>query len=92
MICGWCEQPTANLVRCSSCGHPDPGRPWEQRGEATPTVRADVVGRPVLDPAAIRRRLSEARRVLGDTVTIERLAEHLEVSEKTVRRWQKVAG
>lgn len=92
IVCGWCERPTANPDRCTSCGHPDPGRPWEQRALPVPVVRTDAVGRPALDPLAVRRRLQDARHALGPDATHAQIAEHLDVSEKTVRRWLKVAG
>lgn len=92
ILCGWCEHPTANPDRCISCGHPDPGRPWEQRGDAPPVVRTDATGRPALDPSVIRHRLADARHEVGQYATHAELAEFLNVSEKTVRRWLKVAG
>jgi hypothetical protein len=88
--CGWCGNPTANPERCTSCGHEDPPRPWVQRGEEPPTVRTDATGRPVLEAKAIRRRLAEARAVLPNA-TQAQLAEHLDISVRTLGRWQKVA-
>lgn len=91
--CGWCGNDTANLDRCTSCGHADPARPWVQRGEDAPVTGNHEPGRPELDPGEIRRRLAKARAVLGDRpATVEALAEVLDVSERTVRRWQKVSG
>lgn len=90
--CGWCGKPTANSDRCTSCGHPDPERPWLQRGLPVPEIRTDAAGRPALDPKAIRARLDDARRALGPGATAERMAEYLDVSPRTVRRWQQMAG
>lgn len=90
--CGWCHGPTANVDRCSSCGHVDPERPWLQRGEAVPHIGSDAVGRPSLDPSAIARRLADARHALGDNATVQQLAEHLDVDPKTVRRWRALTG
>lgn len=54
-------------------------------------VRTDAVGRPVLDAKAIQRRLREAREALGPDATKAQIAEHLDVSVRTVGRWQKVS-
>jgi DeoR/GlpR family transcriptional regulator of sugar metabolism len=40
----------------------------------------------------IRHRLADARHEVGQYATHAELAEFLNVSEKTVRRWLKVAG
>jgi hypothetical protein len=80
--CGWCGRPTAPAGRCQRCGHEDPGRPWVQRGQEPPDVA---------DPS---ERLREARVQLeqeGRNVTTEALAEVLEVSPSTIKRWSKVA-
>lgn len=90
MTCGWCGHPTAGEP-CGTCGHADPARPWLQRGQEPPTVRTDAVGRPVLDAKAIRRRLAEARTALGAGATAAAIAEHLDISVRTLGRWQKVA-
>jgi hypothetical protein len=84
--CGWCGKPTANEDRCTSCGHSDPTRPYFQRGEAVPQID----GR--LDSADVRRRLAEARSALGGNPSVERIAEHLDVSPRTVRRWRELAA
>lgn len=79
--CGWCGHPTATDP-CSSCGHIDPDRPWIQRGQVPPVVD---------DAERHRRLLAEARDTLrreGVEPTIERLAEQLDVSPRTVRRWR----
>lgn len=57
-----------------------------------PTVESQDAGRPTLDPSEVRRRLADARGALGPNATLAAVAEHLEVSEATVRRWRKVAG
>ena len=82
IVCGWCGKATERGDRCASCGHVDPTRPWEQRNEPVPVVNH-------------HRAIAEASRTIeagGERVTIERLAERLDVSPRTVRRWQKVAG
>lgn len=82
--CGWCGQPT-EPGRCGNC-HRDPALPWVQRG----------VDPPVIDPRdALRKRLHVAVTELeqqGHRATAERIAEHLDVSPRTVRRWQQMAG
>ena len=90
VLCGWCGSPTRSDP-CGHCGHADPGRPWIHRGQDAPTVRTDAVGRPVLDAAAIRKRLAEARQSLGPNATAAELAEHLDISVRTFGRWQKLA-
>lgn len=92
IVCGWCGHPTRSVDRCEACGHVWPQVPWEQRGEAVPQIRTDAAGRPSLDPKAIRRRLREAQAELGGTTTVAQLAEHLGVSDKTVRRWREMSG
>ena len=81
--CGWCGQP-AMPGRCGNC-HRDPALPWFQRGQAPPVLD-------LRDP--IRRRLAAAGSEIegqGQRVTAERLAEILDVSPRTVRRWQQMA-
>jgi ribosome-binding protein aMBF1 (putative translation factor) len=93
MVCGWCARLTSSADRCSACGHEDPARPWRQRGMEPPTWQAQDAGRPTLDVGDVRRRLADGRRQLGDRpATVEALAEALDVSPRTVRRWQKMAG
>lgn len=94
ILCGWCGKPTAPDVRCPWCRHREPALPWVQRGEDPPVVTAEG-GRPATDPASVGRRLLEASariRADGMTPTAEALAEALDVSPRTVRRWQQVAG
>lgn len=80
ILCGWCHEPTDD-AHCVTCGH-DPRLPWTQRG----------LPAPVVDAAALaRRRLADARRRLGHDATIDALAEHLDVSPRTVRRWREMA-
>ena len=86
--CGWCGHPT-EPERCGHCGHRDPEQPWIQRGEEVPKVAVEN-GRPALDPADIARRLAEARAAIGSPATVARIAEYLDVSERTVRRWQQM--
>lgn len=93
IVCGWCGKPTANADRCSTCGHADPARPWVQRGQDAPVVANHDPGRPTLDAHDVARRLAAARASLeGRPATVDALAEALDVSPRTVRRWQKVAG
>lgn len=89
IVCGWCGHPTKGDP-CASCGHEDPARPWRQRGQEPPVAKTDAVGRPVVDARTIRRRLAEARSALPGA-TGAQLAEHLDISVRTLGRWQKVA-
>lgn len=91
ITCGWCGKATANVDRCTSCGHADPKRPWVQRGSPAPAVSHEP-GRPAIDPADVARRLALARAELGPHATVDAIAEHLQVSPRTVRRWQQVSG
>jgi hypothetical protein len=91
ILCGWCGKATANLDRCTTCGHVDPERPYVQRGEVAPSAEPDP-GRPALDRATVSKRLAEARAALGSPATVAAIAEFLDVSERTVRRWQQMAG
>jgi hypothetical protein len=94
IVCGWCGRATSEGDRCVMCHHEDPARPYVQRRLDVPRLDAHD-GRPTLVPADVARRLATARRQLeeaGRTVTIEALAEVLEVSPRTVRRWREVAG
>lgn len=93
IVCGWCGHPSKEMTHCSACGHNDPARPWLQRGEQPPSLSGD--GRPGLDARSIRRRLAAAQRDLeegGHAVTVEALAERLEVSPRTVRRWREMSA
>lgn len=83
--CGWCGQPSAP-DRCGHC-HRDPAVPWRQRGLEPVPLRTDAVGRPALDPDELRHRFAVARKDLGEHATVDALAERLDVSPKTVRRW-----
>ena len=91
IACGWCGKPTASLDRCTSCGHVDPPRPWLQRGQEPPAI-AHEPGRPATDPSDVGRRLATARATLGPHATVDAIAELLDVSPRTVRRWAKVSG
>lgn len=83
--CGWCGHHTANLDRCTACGHEDPPRPWVQRGMVPPSP-SPAAGRPRLTDGDLRRRLASGG-------TDEEIAERFEVDPRTVRRWrQKVSG
>lgn len=87
--CGWCMTPTSHDP-CHACEHPDPTRPWIQRGLTPPQVKTDAAGRPTLDPREVRRKLREARAELGSDATTDMLAEHLRISNRTLGRWQKL--
>lgn len=79
IACGWCGKGTVNPDRCTSCGHSDPALPWEQRGQAVPTIHPHAEA------------LAKAERDIRDsgrTPTIDRLAEALDVSTTTVKRWR----
>jgi transcriptional regulator GlxA family with amidase domain len=66
--------------------------PWTQRGSEPPLAHPERdTGRPSLDPSQIKQKLRIAKKELGD-VTSAALAEHLGVSERTLNRWQKLAG
>ncbi len=83
IVCGWCGAPTADADWCSACKHSWPRIPWEQRGQEVPGAIAQT-----------RRRLDEARAAIeasGQRATVERVAEYLDVSARTVRRWQQMA-
>lgn len=88
--CGWCGQAT-NPGRCGACGR-DPEVPWFQRGMGAPAVSVEAPGRPALDVADVRHRLAEAKAEIaaaGRRVTVEALADVLDVSPRTVRRWRE---
>ncbi len=91
ILCGWCGRATPPEC-CSSCGR-DPAVPHVQRGLVPPLADAHE-GRPSLAPAEASRRLAAARDALinaGRAVTVETLAEQLDVSPRTVRRWREMA-
>jgi len=84
IACGWCGAST-EVKPCSSCGR-DPELAHAQRGRPAPALD---------DQASIARRLADARHRLsagGRAITVERLAEELDVSPRTVRRWQQMAA
>ena len=87
IVCGWCGNWTADRP-CRVCGR-DPELHWIQRGMEPPLVE-ETVGRPVLDQAAVLKRIADTTAALqaeGKVPTEEALAERLEVSARTVRRW-----
>ena len=105
IICGWCGQATQSdaywettammpVGECRSCGHEDPARPWVQRNQKPPeaTEGNSQGGRPTLDASQIGQRLRIARKELGPDATNAQLAEHLGISDRTLSRWQKLAG
>lgn len=94
ILCGWCGSATRDEDRCTACLHVDPRRPWEQRATPVPEVQ-ETQGRPALDRMAIRKRVHDAIGTLrsqGIPVTNAALADLLEVSEKTVRRWRQMTA
>ncbi len=91
ILCGWCGRAT-RPDQCVLCGR-DPAVPYRQRGTEPPVVDAQD-GRPPLRPAEVSRRLAAARQALaaaGRPITVEALAEQLDVSPRTVRRWREMA-
>lgn len=98
IVCGWCGKPTEMwettalrpVGECRACGHEDPGLPWRQRGRDVPEV-SQKPGRPTISPREVSRRLAEARSALGPGATAAELAEHLEVSVRTLGRWRKMS-
>lgn len=84
ILCGWCGHSTPNVDRCSHCGHEDPTRPYVQRGSRIPGAEA-----------AKHKRLADAEaaiRAAGEEPTVERIAERLDVSPRTVRRWREMSA
>lgn len=84
ILCGWCAHPTRDRDACDHCRHRDPRKPYEQRGVPVPDATEDR-----------KRRLREAEatvRASGREPTADRLAEILDVSPRTVRRWQQVTA
>lgn len=92
IVCGWCNTATAPDL-CSYCGR-DPALPWTQRGTEPPeaTEGHESGGRPALDASQVRQRIRIARKELPDDATQAQLAEALGISERTLARWQKLAG
>lgn len=91
LVCGWCGQVTVDKAECDACGR-DPRKPYRQRGIWPPTFETPERGRPVLDLRAAHRRVAEAERNLreaGRPVTVEAIAEFLDVTPRTIRRWRK---
>ncbi len=84
--CGWCGHPTLEGT-CSYCGR-DPLVPYTQRGPPPTRLPAPEAGRPSLEERRGRNRLSMAAEELGPGATVERTAEYLGVSPRTVRRWK----
>jgi len=77
--CGWCGR-AADVVVCSHCRR-DPGEAWRQRGQEPPDIDVN------------RDRLARATAEItaeGRSPTIEAIAEHLDVSPRTVRRWREM--
>ena len=90
IVCGWCRNGTAP-GQCSHCGR-DPAVPWLQRDVEPPLAEASEGGRPRLSPGQIRHRLRLARKELGEGATNAQLAEKLEISERTLARWLRLAS
>lgn len=79
IVCGWCNHPTEPGV-CRSCGR-DPALPWTHRAMDPPTPAPEHV-----------TRLAEAAAALGPHATIAQVAEFLDVSDRTVRRWREMSA
>lgn len=82
--CGWCGGET-KPGRCSACGR-EPIVPWTQRGLMPPAVTSS---------SRNRRLLAEAEKALreeGREPTVDRVAEHLGIDPRTVRRWRAVSS
>lgn len=80
IVCGWCHKETEPGL-CAVCGR-DAALPWVQRGMEPPSVIPGARNRKRLDDAAAELRAD------GFQATAERLADRLDVSVRTVRRWQ----
>lgn len=78
--CGWCGVPTERS-RCASCRR-DPTLPYLQRA---------IEPEPIDPHAEQRTALARADRELGPHATIDAIAEFLDVSPRTVRRWREMA-
>lgn len=74
IVCGFCAVAADAGKPCVNCRH-DPVLPYTQRGQE-----------PV--PFDGRVRLAQARRALGHDASVARIAEFLDVSERTVERWR----
>lgn len=57
-----------------------------------PEASEAAEGRPALDASQIRQKLRIAHKELGDGVTKAALAAHLDITPRTLRRWEKVSG
>lgn len=67
--------------------------PWIQRAETPPAAETGHrPGRPALDLHQIKQRVRIAIKDLGGSPTNAQLAEHLDVSDSTLRKWRKEAG
>lgn len=83
IVCGWCGSATMRDP-CEHCEHVDPARPWIQRGQQPPS-----------ESVLRRQRLARAEAELRGTgiePTVERIAERLDVSPRTVRRWREMTA
>ena len=81
IVCGWCGQPATDTCVCGR----DPRVPWVQRG-LTPKVIEAKPGRPEIDANDIHHRLAQARAALPGATNAQ-LAEHLDISIRTLGRW-----
>lgn len=91
IVCGWCNSATEPGL-CSSCGR-NPALPWTQRGDLPPGAKTGHrPGRPALDDRQVKQRIRIAIKDLGGSPTMAQLAEKLDVSETTARKWRKTAG
>jgi methylphosphotriester-DNA--protein-cysteine methyltransferase len=84
IVCGWCHSDTAP-GRCSPSGR-EPALPWLQRATEPPVVTEAERHRRLLTDA------TAALRAEGADPTTERLAEHLGIDPRTIRRWRAVSA
>lgn len=85
IVCGWCGDPTPDIGRCTGCGR-DCRIAHAQRGVEPPEATAGTDQRRLLDEA---RDAIEER---GGRVTVESLADELDRSPRTIRRWKQELG
>jgi hypothetical protein len=93
IVCGFCDATAETGAPCPVCHH-DPLTPYTQRGQEPVAVESEA-GRPALDVADTRHKIAQATAELkhmGRAVTVAHLADHLGVSDRTVRRWLQVSG
>lgn len=93
IVCGWCGGPAIDGDPCPDCGR-DPRLAWTHRGLEPPAV-ASASGRPTLGAAEARQLYEAAKSAVeerGATATVDAIAEELDRSPRTVRRWRDTFG